>query len=55
MLTADNVARFSFTGTAGELAARAADLAAQGVTDLALQPGGDVPEGLRRLAAALIA
>jgi len=54
VLTAENVARFSFTGTAGELGARAADLAAQGVTDLALQPGGDVPAGLRRLADALI-
>jgi 5,10-methylenetetrahydromethanopterin reductase len=54
LVTPDNVRRFSFTGTAGELRARAEALAADGVTELAVQPGGDVPAELRRLAAALI-
>jgi 5,10-methylenetetrahydromethanopterin reductase len=54
LVTAENVARFSFTGTAGELRARAEALAADGVTELAVQPGGDVPDGLRRLASALL-
>jgi 5,10-methylenetetrahydromethanopterin reductase len=54
VVTAANVARFSFTGTASELRERAAALAADGVTELAIQPGGDVPAELRRLAAALL-
>lgn len=54
MVTAANIARFSFTGTAGELRERAAALAADGVSELAIQPGGDIPSELRRLAAALI-
>ncbi len=54
VVTAANVARFSFTGTAAELRERAAALAADGVTELAIQPGGDVPAELRRLAAALL-
>ncbi len=54
VVTPENVARFAFCGTAGELVERAEALAADGVTDLALQPGGDVPAELRRLAGALI-
>ncbi len=54
VVTAANVARFSFTGTAAELRARAAALEADGVTELAVQPGGDVPAELRRLAGALL-
>lgn len=54
VVTAANVARFSLTGTAEELRERAASLAADGVTELAVQPGGDVPSELRRLAAALL-
>ncbi len=48
IVTAANVARFSLTGTAAELRERAAALAADGVTELAIQPGGDVPAELRR-------
>jgi 5,10-methylenetetrahydromethanopterin reductase len=55
VVTAANVAAMSFTGTARDLRERAEALAADGVTELAVQPGGDVPDGLRRLAAALIA
>jgi 5,10-methylenetetrahydromethanopterin reductase len=54
VITAANIARFSFTATAGELRERARTLAADGVNELAVQPGGDVPDGLRRLAAALL-
>jgi 5,10-methylenetetrahydromethanopterin reductase len=54
VVTAANVARFSFTGTAAELGERAAALRAEGVTELAVQPGGDVPAELRRLARALL-
>jgi 5,10-methylenetetrahydromethanopterin reductase len=53
LVTPANVARFAFCGTASELRARAAAMAADGVTELAVQPGGDVPRELRRLAAAL--
>lgn len=53
-MSADTIARFSFTGTADALRARAEAMAADGVTELAVQPGGDVPAGLRRLAAALL-
>jgi 5,10-methylenetetrahydromethanopterin reductase len=54
VVTAENVARFGFCGTAQDLGERAEALGADGVTDLALQPGGDVPGELRRLADALI-
>jgi 5,10-methylenetetrahydromethanopterin reductase len=54
VVTAANVARFSLTGTAAELRERAAAIAADGVTELAVQPGGDVPAELRRLARALL-
>jgi 5,10-methylenetetrahydromethanopterin reductase len=53
LVTAENVRRFAFCGTAEELRARAESMAADGVTELAVQPGGDVPAELRRLAAAL--
>ena len=53
-MTAENVARFSLTGTAAQLRERAAALEADGVTELAIQPGGDVPAELRRLSAALL-
>ena len=53
-MTAENVARFSLTGTASQLRERAATLQADGVTELAIQPGGDVPAELRRLSAALL-
>ena len=55
VVTAPNIAALSFTGTAGALRERAERLGADGVTELAVQPGGDVPAELRRLAAALVA
>lgn len=55
ILTPDNISRFSFTGTADELRLRAEALAADGITELAVQPGGDIPHELERLAGALIA
>ncbi len=54
VVTAENVARFSLTGTVAELRERAAALAEGGVTELAVQPGGDVPAEMRRLAGALL-
>ena len=54
IVTAENVARFSLTGTASQLRERAAALEADGVTELAIQPGGDVPAELRRLSVALL-
>ncbi len=54
ILTPEHIGRFSFTGTAAELRARAEGLAGDGVQELAVQPGGDIPAELRRLAAALL-
>jgi 5,10-methylenetetrahydromethanopterin reductase len=54
VVTASNVARFAFCGTASDLRSRAEALYADGVTELALHPGGDIPAELRRLAAALL-
>jgi 5,10-methylenetetrahydromethanopterin reductase len=54
LVTPENVRRFSFCGTAAELRARAAELARMGAGELLLQPGGDVPGELRRLAEALL-
>lgn len=51
---AENIARFSFTGTAEQLRRRALSLAGDGVTELAIHPGGDIPAELERLADALI-
>lgn len=53
IVTADNIRRFAFCGTAAELRARVAQMEADGVTELAVQPGGDVPAELRRIAEAL--
>ena len=52
LVTPEYIRRFSVTGTAGELADRVHALAADGVTELAIQPGGDVADELRRLATA---
>ena len=54
VVTAGTIAALSFTGTAARLRERAEALVADGVTELAVQPGGDVPSELRRLAAALL-
>jgi 5,10-methylenetetrahydromethanopterin reductase len=53
-VTPGNVGRFAFCGTADQLRERARGLAANDVTELCVQPGGDIPDELRRLAAALI-
>jgi len=53
LVTPDYIRRFSVTGTAAELAERVRGLADDGVTELAIQPGGDVADELRRLATAL--
>jgi len=52
MVTPEHIQRFSMTGTSSELAERVTALAADGVSELAIQPGGNVPDELRRLAAA---
>lgn len=52
LVTPEYIRRFSVTGNAGELADRVRALAADGVTELAIQPGGDVADELRRLATA---
>ena len=54
IVTGANIVALSFTGTAEALRERAARLAGDGVTELAVQPGGDIPAELRRLAAALL-
>lgn len=54
VVTPDTIRRFAFAGTAADLADRARGLASDGVAELALQPGDDVENGLRRLASALI-
>ena len=53
VVTADNIARFGFCGTASVLRARADAMARDGVTELAIQPGGDIPSELRRIAEVL--
>ena len=53
IVTADNIARFGFCGTAAQLRARMDRMGRDGVTELAIQPGGDIPVELRRLADAL--
>jgi 5,10-methylenetetrahydromethanopterin reductase len=52
LVTPGHIRRFSVTGTGPELVERARQMATDGVTELAIQPGGDVPDELRRLAAA---
>ena len=54
VVSADSVRRFGFCGTAEELAARIADMERDGVTELAIQPGGDIPDELHRIAEALL-
>jgi 5,10-methylenetetrahydromethanopterin reductase len=54
LLTPEAIGALSFTGSAEQLRERAEGLARDGVTELAVQPGGDIPAELRRLAAALI-
>jgi 5,10-methylenetetrahydromethanopterin reductase len=53
-VTPANVARFSLTGTVAELRERAEGLSRDGVTELCIQPGGDIPAEMRRLAGALV-
>ena len=53
-VTPANVARFSLTGTAAELRERVEGLERDGVTELCIQPGGDMPAEMRRLAGALV-
>ena len=54
VVSADNLRRFGFCGTAEELVARIADMERDGVTELAIQPGGDIPGELHRIAEALL-
>jgi 5,10-methylenetetrahydromethanopterin reductase len=54
VLSADNIRRFAFCGTADELAGRLAQMDRDGVTELAIQPGGDIPGELHRIAEALL-
>jgi 5,10-methylenetetrahydromethanopterin reductase len=54
VVSADTLRRFGFCGTAEELAARIADMERDGVTELAIQPGGDIPDELHRIAEALL-
>lgn len=54
IVTPENVRRFSLTGTVDELRQRLAELARAGVDEVAIQPGGDIPSELRRLASALL-
>jgi alkanesulfonate monooxygenase SsuD/methylene tetrahydromethanopterin reductase-like flavin-dependent oxidoreductase (luciferase family) len=54
LVTPEAVRRFALCGTAAELRRRLAELSRDGVDEVLLQPGGDVPAELRRLAAALL-
>ena len=54
IVTADNIRRFGFCGTAVDLARRVAEMERDGVTELAIQPGGDIPTELQRIAEALL-
>ena len=54
VVTADNIRRFGFCGTATELARRVAEMERDGVSELAIQPGGDIPAELHRIAEALL-
>jgi hypothetical protein len=54
VLSPSTIGRLSFPGPAEDLRARAAGRGADGVGALAVQPGGDVPAEMRRLAAALL-
>ena len=52
LITPEHIRRFSVTGTADELVERVHALEVDGVNELAIQPGGDVADELRRLASA---
>lgn len=54
LVSADHVRRFALCGTVEELRARRASLAAEGVAELLVQPGGDPATELPRLAEALL-
>jgi 5,10-methylenetetrahydromethanopterin reductase len=54
LATPENIRRFSLTGTADELRERLAELERDGVDEIAIQPGGDIPNELQRLASALL-
>lgn len=51
--TPDDIRRYSMSGTADELVERIHGPAVDGVTELAVQPGGDVADELLRVASAL--
>ena len=53
VVTAETIGRFGFCGTAADLRARLEQMERDGVTELAIQPGGDIPAELRRIAEAL--
>jgi 5,10-methylenetetrahydromethanopterin reductase len=53
VVSAETIGRFGFCGTAAELRARLEQMERDGVTELAIQPGGDIPHELRRIAEAL--
>ncbi len=53
LVTPEHIRRFSMSGTADEVVERIHGLAADGVTELAVQPGGDVVDELLRFASAL--
>lgn len=53
VVTAENIGRFAFCGTARALRERMEQMERDGVTELAVQPGGDIPSELRRIAEAL--
>lgn len=50
IVTEEHIRRFSLTGTADVLRERFQELAADGVAEIAIQPGGDIHTELRRLA-----
>jgi hypothetical protein len=52
-VTPERIRRFSMTGTADQLAERIHGLAADGVTEPAVPPGGDIADELQHLASAL--
>ena len=53
VIDAETIGRFGLCGTGAELRERAQQMERDGVTELAIQPGGDIPAELRRLAGAL--
>ena len=53
VLSPDAIGRFGFCGRADQLRERVDQMSRDGVTELAIQPGGDIPAELRRIAQAL--